>query len=85
MRDHFSGYILLKGSEDGNPVRFLSNQDLRDLLDAPVETYGITEFGSTLPDNRDHNYWPDGYGLLLKAQIVQPVPSGGYRLPDEDD
>lgn len=85
MRDDFSGYVLLKGSEDGNPVRFLSNQGLRDLLADPRDTHGITEFGSALPDNHDHNYWPDGYGLLLRAVIVQPEPSGAYRLPDEDD
>ena len=85
MRDLFSGYILLKGDEGGNPVRFLSEEDLRDLLAHPRDTYGITEFGSMLPDNHDHNYWPDGFGLLLKAEIVQPVRFSGYRLPDEDD
>lgn len=78
-------YVLLKGDEGGNPVRFLTPQNLRDLLDDPVGTYGITEFGDAVPANPDHNYWPDGFGLLLRVEIVQPVPSGAYRLPDEDE
>jgi len=69
-------YILLKGDEDGNPIRFLNAGTLRDLLENPRETYGITEFGDAVPANWDHNYWPGGFGLLLKAEIVQPVPSG---------
>jgi len=76
-----SDYILLKGNEDGNPIRIIHS--IHHLLDAP-EDWGITKFenGAFLGANPDPNYWPDGTGVLLKVEAVVPEPvTAKWRLP----
>jgi hypothetical protein len=78
-------YILLKSSEDGNPVTILNDTTLQDLLDDPEAEYGIKVFhnASWLGANQDHNYWHDDHAVLIKCEVVIPEPSGKYVLPKE--
>ena len=78
-----SGYLLLKPSEDGRPLKFLSPRELQELLDDPRSYCGIDDFVDVGQLHPDPNYWTDGLGVLLKYEVVIPVPAGNYRLPDE--
>lgn len=75
-------YLLLRGSEDGNPLSFLTPGALQQLLDDPEQYAGVREFRSVDDVDRDPNYWRDGTGVLLRYEVVIPVPAGSYRLPD---
>lgn len=74
-------YMLLSSSEDGNPVRWLDAARLRALLDDPG-SFGIDRFVGPDDVQTDPNYWPSDVGILLRVEVVEPVPSGAYRLPD---
>lgn len=70
-------YILIKGDEDGNPVKILNDRWLQELLTDSVESFGITEFKDQAwyEQNKDPNYWPDGVGVLLTAAVIVPEPA----------
>lgn len=85
-------YLLIKPSEDGNPIIELTSATLQELLDHP-ENYGVkrwvdraqlgaSKWGKVSAADWDTNYWPEGAAILLKAEVVVPVPAPGYRLPD---
>lgn len=82
-------YILVRADEDGNPIRWLGEDDLAHLLANPRE-WGVDRFLEGLPTDDhaylstkcDPAYWADRVGLLLKVETVVPVPARGYRLPD---
>lgn len=85
-----TGYLLIKPSEEGNPLSWLPPHMLRTFLDDPTE-FGVEQFIAQLPSrglaggdtlDPDPNYWKGKIGLLLKVQVVVPEPSGAYRLPD---
>lgn len=67
-------WLLVKGDEDGNPITWLDEDDLERLLGNPEEEHGVTRFLAEVPELLDPNYWPDGYAVLLKAEIVVPKP-----------
>lgn len=83
-------YILIRADEDGNPIRWLDQDALAGLLADPSEA-GIERFLDGLPINgdfgastkNDPGYWGDHVGLLLKVEVVVPVPARGYRLPGD--
>lgn len=75
-------YLLIHAGED-NCVMPLPNRELDRLLDSPEEYAGIKQFADLafLGANPDPNYWPEGTGLLLRVEAVQPKPAGKYVLP----
>lgn len=77
-------WMLVKASEDGKPVSWLTSISLAKLLDDPWSWAGVTSFMDLddLPD--DPNYWPEGVGVLIKYQVVVPVAAGSYKLPEEN-
>ena len=77
-----SGYLLLRPSEDGGPLKFLSPRELQELLADPKSYCGIDEFVDANQLSPDPNCWTDGLGVLLKYEVVIPVPAGNYRLPN---
>lgn len=72
--------MLLLPSEDGNPMHFLGEQRLADLLQDP-QGWGVDGFTelSLLPS--DPNYWPTGVAVLIRFEVVVPEAAGAYRLP----
>lgn len=77
-------WMLLRASEDGNPVSWLRPEQLAQLLANPGDTYGIDRFVGPDDVETDHNYWPSDIGILLRVEVVVPVPAGAYKLPDEE-
>lgn len=75
-------YLLLRPSEDGNPVWLLNPGELSDLLAHPSD-WGVAEFAELSQLPPDPNYWPDKVGVLLRFEGVLPVPAGTFRLPDD--
>lgn len=80
-----SGYMLMRGSEDGKPVTFLTAEQLKVLLANPGDYAGIQSFVTPEDVDPDPDYWPKGYGILLRYEIVVPIPARGFRLPDESE
>lgn len=62
-------YLLIQGSEDGEPCTFL--KDVEDVLESPAD-YGIEKFLTSIPD-KDPNYWHHGDALLLKIEVLKPA------------
>lgn len=73
-------WMLIKGSEDGTPISWLDEADLADLLANPTN-WGVVNFGDPAELSADTNYWPEKVGVLVRYEIVCPVPAGIYRLP----
>lgn len=74
-------WMLLTASEDGNPVRLLDSAKLAQVLANPGN-WGIDRFVDFTGLPVDQNYWPSDIGVLLRYEVVIPVPAGAYRLPD---
>ena len=62
-------YLLIKASEDGEPCTFLD--DLAELLENPVENYGVERFFDAIPE-KSPMYWNDRDALLLKIEVLRP-------------
>lgn len=76
--DPSTRYILLRPNEDGNPVWWLDQHDLEELL-GDAEGYTFLALDHPEPDT---NYWPEGSAMLLKIEVVVPVPvTSKWRLP----
>lgn len=73
-------WILLRASEDGNPITWLSDDELQGLLDEP-SSYRVSEFKDPDELPMDPNYWPPNVAVLLRAETVIPVPAGIFKLP----
>jgi hypothetical protein len=75
-------WMLIRGSEEGNPITWLDDTDLEDLLDNP-EDWRVASFADHvgLPD--DPNYWSSKVGVLVRYEVVIPVPAGTYKLPED--
>lgn len=71
-------WLLIKGSEDGQPITILDSDGLRELLEDPPGNYGVTEFLDRWPivsgSYHDPAYWGEGVALLVQADIVEPRP-----------
>ena len=74
-------WLLLTTSEDGNPVKRLTDTELAQVLDNPGD-WGIDRFVGLDDVPADQNYWPSDVGVLLRCKVIIPVPAGAYRLPD---
>lgn len=75
-------YLLLTPDEDGNPLTFLDEEELREFLADPLEYAGVEKFLTRLDENgTDPNYWNDGEGMLLEVKILKPV-AGGFKLEE---
>jgi hypothetical protein len=73
-------WLLIRPDEDGNPCRWLDDNDVRELLANPRD-HGVETF-LTEPPDRGPNYWPDGSVLRLKVEAVVPKPAvTAYVLP----
>lgn len=76
-------YLLIQPNEDGNPMIFLNEERLQDLLNEPEE-YSVKCFLEQIPDNNNPQYWGEGNVLLLKIEILVPkTKSVAFRLDDE--
>lgn len=64
--------MLIQPDEDGNPVRFLDQQKLDNLLANPAD-YGIKRFLPEIPTDMDTNYWLDGTALLVSVELITPI------------
>jgi hypothetical protein len=84
-----SEYILVTPNEDGGArLAFLHGSVLAEFLRDPKEYAGVTNF-QTAPwfggNMDDVDMWPEGTGVLLRAEVIQPVPAGAYVLPTSED
>lgn len=65
-------WLLLRPDEDGNPTRWLTQDELDELL-ANADEYGIDNWISpNNMKNADPNYWEEGSAMLLKVEAVLP-------------
>ena len=64
-------WILIKASEDGNPVSYLTTHELEQLLQDPG-SYGVEKFLSQIPAETDPNYWVRGEALLFYGELIAP-------------
>lgn len=75
-------WALLRACEDGNPLKWLAEAEMRELLADPsnwsIETFKhVDDMYDT-----DPVYWPKGVGVLLRIEVVEPE-RGGWRLPGD--
>lgn len=63
-------YAIIRPSEDGDPVCYLSDDELEDINDL-MDGYSIKEW---VEDYSDPNYWEEGNGMLVKIQCINPIP-----------
>lgn len=68
-------YILIKGDEDGNPVKWLDPGEINAIAQLR-EDYSIEEFMNDVPPagERNPSYWRDGIGLLLEVRVLRVRP-----------
>jgi hypothetical protein len=81
VSDRVTRWLLLTASEDGNPICWLSPHRLDLLLDDPTH-YGVERFVDPNDITPDPNYWNRGEGILLRVEVVIPIPAGVYKLPE---
>lgn len=62
-------YALIRNTEDGVRVDFLSKEDLEQRLNEGY--YGRTKIATKLPDTIDE-YFADDTIVILKAELVTP-------------
>lgn len=79
-------WALLKPDEDGNPLKWLTDAEVRELLADPSQ-WGIDEFKYIDDLNEqfgttDPAYWHGNVGVLLRIEVVVPE-RGGWRLPED--
>ncbi len=69
-------YALIRSNEDGEPIRLLNSDQLKELLTNPIEYANIREFkdGAWYGRNPDTQYWLDGVGVLVKIEVIVPTP-----------
>lgn len=70
-------WIVLR---NGYFTTLLDKGDLQALLDDPAK-WGVTRWIADADGNWGTDDWKAGEGMLLKAEIILPVPSGKFRLP----
>ena len=63
-------YILIQANEDGEPITWLSRDEVNDMLKNP-EDYGVKRFIKSAVQD-DPNYWKEGDSMLLKVEILMP-------------
>lgn len=66
-------YLLLIPDEDGNPIRLLGDEEIKDISQLKEE-FGIKEFLDDWPETIDPNYWGDGVAMLLKVKVLKVKP-----------
>lgn len=79
-------YAYIHPDEDGNCFRILDQNDLQEFLEDPEGYSGITKFLSQagLEKDSDPMGWPEGYGVLIKYEVVVPVEkTKSWRIPGE--
>jgi hypothetical protein len=71
-------YLLLKPDEDGECVKFINDEEMKDIKSL-MEDYSICEFIEEYKE--DPNYWRCdhgsfncGPGMLLKVECIIPKP-----------
>lgn len=67
-----SEYMLIQFSDDGNPIRFLTESGLQELLKDPLGTYGVERFLAGYVGTPA--YWEVGSALLLRVEVLVPEP-----------
>ncbi len=66
-------YILIQPDEDGNPIRWLSEAEVKDIKQL-MEDYGVDKFITSVPEPSDPNYWDERTAMLLEVEIKDVVP-----------
>lgn len=79
-------WMLVRADEDGSPIRWLTDTELRELLADPSGR-GVVSFHhiDELAISRgylDPSYWKDGEAVLLRIEVVVPEQAG-WRLPED--
>ncbi len=64
-------YAVIRNTEDGVRVDFLSKEDLEQRLNE--QYYGRMKISTKLPDTVDE-YFADDTLVIVKAELVQPKP-----------
>jgi len=67
-------YLLLRPEEDGEPTKFLDENDLQELLDDPIDNYGIKKFLSREEVEKNYNpqAWNKGEVALFEVNLLEP-------------
>ncbi len=70
-----SKYLLLIPDEDGNPLRWLDSEEVKN-IEQLKEDYGIERFLTQEDLNKedDPNSWEEGDAMLLEIKIKKVVP-----------
>lgn len=77
-------YLLVKPDDDGTKILALNDVQLAEFLTDPRGYASVKNFATAAVINGDWDasYWPEGQAVLLKAEIIVPVPvTTAWRLP----
>lgn len=75
-------WLLLQGNEDGNPTRWLTQEQLDEILEDP-EGWDVSKFLDLTAKELNPQYWVHGEAMLLKVEVVIPQPTVvAYRIKD---
>lgn len=66
-----SKYMLIQSDEDGNPIRWLDDDDLKDITSL-MENYGVKEW---IEEFSESTYWGEDKAMLLKVEVANPIPT----------
>jgi hypothetical protein len=78
-------WILIQASEDGDPIKAISDESAAELLSGQCTTQLVDEPPSRFGDDDwDTNYWDTGRAILLKAQIVTSTMKKAELKPVPD-
>ena len=64
-------YLLLIPSEDGEPVKWLEDDEAKDIKQL-MEDYSIREFIDWV--DKDPMYFEEGQAMLIKAEVLKVRP-----------
>lgn len=59
--------------EDGNPLRVLSDGEVKDIKEL-MQDHSIEQFLGDWPEEKDPSYWKNGDALLLETRVVRVKP-----------
>lgn len=75
-----SQYLLIRSDDDDPGLTWLDRDALDELLANP-DGYGVLTFVTEMLTD-DVSYWTHGTAMLLKVELIAPVPAvTAWRLP----
>lgn len=80
-----SEYLLIRTGDKGEAsLYWMDEAELRRFLADPLESLGCDDFYDSHPAT-DPEYWSERAALLLRVEILTPVPVTGFMLPLEQE